>query len=722
MAKNMTAWNYWKKWYALLLTAIVIVLLGLLIERVGFIKDIESRTLDYRFKTFTRAEEADEDVVMLVIDDSSLEFFMSVGLSWPWPRDTYANILNYFDSVGAKAVLFDLLFYESDIDRFDVDAEVTDGSFARAMKQYGGAVLSAQAMYEKIEEYPALSGLSIKDELIDKNLVKEFPGMRAPISDFLKTTKALGLINVFPDADGIVRRVPMLYKVGSNYFLQFALAGLFASGELEQIQIKDQELYLNGKLVPTDKNGDYLVNWYGKDGPKGSFKYYPFSAAMQSAMALRTGREPLLAEDTFKDKYIIIGATAPGLRDLVPTPISQTHPGAELWATVLSNYLNRDYVRFMPQGIKILYYLLLSFLLMLCFTKNPLRLGNLIVILLFLAVFALPLFLWGVYRIEAKMLSPLLIALISFMYITTVSYLSEGRSKREIKRAFSRYLHPEIIEHLIENPALVDFKGYEYDATVFFTDIYDFTTFSEKNSPQELIKLLNEYFDNLTGIILDNEGMLDKFMGDGLMAVFGVPLANPNHPYNACRAALDHKKKWSELVNKIEELGFVELFHVRTRIGINTGSLVAGNIGSSRRVDYTAIGDNVNLGSRLESINKYYQTDIIISESTFNRVNDRFICRELDYMKVKGKNEPTRIYELIDYKEPDSDKYEWINEFLQGLGSYRKGDWDRAMEIFQTLSQEPINDKVSKIMLDRCNMLKNNPPKDWDGIYKWEVK
>jgi adenylate cyclase len=696
------------------------VLAVILIEKLPFIEDMENRALDYRFRTFSQEERASREIVLLTIDDSSLEYFMEHGIVWPWPRDYYAEVVNYFERVGAKAVLFDLLFYEQDIERFDVEAEVTDGRFARAMSAYGKAVLAGQMMHEEIAVSDYLERLNVSAKLEGDKVVREYSGVRAPIDKFLQTTGELGIINVLPDEDGIVRRIPMLYNKGDLILSQFALAGLLASGEVEEITYYEGVFSLDGREIPLDKDGNYLINWYGSDGPQGSFTYYPFSAAIQSAVADKRGVKTTLPAEAFRGKYVIIGATAPGLRDLLPTPVSKYHPGAELWATVLSNILNEEFVRLMSDEWRVIYYLLLSFLLVICFTRDPFRRGNIMVGFIFLSVFLLPLLSWHFYRLEIRMVAPLITVVLSFMYITTISYISEGKAKREIKQAFGRYLHPEVVEHLIENPELVDFKGYEYNATVFFTDIYDFTAFSERNTPQELIRLLNEYFDSLTANILDNEGMLDKFMGDGIMAIFGVPVATNDHPYKACKAALEHKKRWLELKDRIKDTDYVELFHLNTRIGIHTGNLVAGNIGSSQRVDYTAIGDTVNLGSRLEGMNKYYQTHIILSESTYQRVKEFFVCRELDYLRVKGKSEPTRIFELLALR--GEGEFSWVETYLKGLQYYREGLWDKAMEIFHSLTEPPLSDKVSKIMFDRCQELKKNSPIDWNGIYIWEVK
>jgi adenylate cyclase len=724
-ARKKTASRLYKKWYTLLFVSLLILLAVWFLEKWSFFRGIENRSLDYRFGLFSIEDQTNEDVVLITIDDKSLEFFVQNGISWPWPRDFYAHLIDYFNEVGAEAVLFDILFYEPDIDRHDISGEVTDRRFARAMARYGKAILSSQPLPDSTAVPIQLSNFNypLKEEI--RTILPYFPGIRAPITEFLENAGNIGMIHVSPDEDGVIRSVPLFHRIEQYVLAQFAISALISHDkqkEIERISLRGSNWYFDDTRIPVDEKGRYKINWYGKDGPDGSFQYYPFQAVVQSASATMQGLKPAIPPDAFFGKYIIIGATAPGLRDLVSTPVSQITPGMELWAAILSNFLNHDFIRTVPTHLNLLYYLLLALLLMLIFTRNPIKIGNVLIIFMFLLIILLPLYTWSAFRLEVKMLSPLMVFFLSYMYITTVSYFSEGKAKKEIQKAFGRYLHPDIIDRLVDNPNMIDLKGDEYSATVLFTDIYDFTTFSEKTKPTELVNLLNKYFDGLTGVILDNNGMLDKYTGDGLMAVFGAPLANASHARDACIAALSHKKEWATTTQAAaDQEDMSVMFHRKTRIGINSGSIVAGNIGSKRRVDYTVIGDAVNLASRLEGLNKYYSTDIILSDSTYHQIKDFFVCRKLDYLKVKGKNEVTTIYELIDNAD-EIDSYSWINLYEQGLELYFKGEWDKAMNCFQSLSDSELKDKVAKIMLDRCLYLQQNSPEKWDGVFRWEVK
>jgi adenylate cyclase len=280
----------------------------------------------------------------------------------------------------------------------------------------------------------------------------------------------------------------------------------------------------------------------------------------------------------------------------------------------------------------------------------------------------------------------------------------------------SRYLHPDLVHQISQSPERVALGGQEVEATVLFSDIYDFTTTSENLAPQELVTHLNAYFSDLTRFILDHAGMLDKYTGDGIMAVFGAPLSRPDHARMACRAALAHRQ-FSQNMKKQDGAPHVIPFHVGTRIGIHSGKIVAGNIGSQRRMDYTAIGDTVNLAARLESVNKIYRTNIIISEATFRQVGNEFVCRELDFLRVKGKTIPTRIYELLAYRTPgNAVSYPWVDSYQEALKLYRQGQWEKAYTQFKRFSSGNIVDPAALVMMERSQYLMKNPPKNWDGI------
>jgi len=695
----------YKKWYSLLAVSLLLTLIISFFSSTPFLQDIEMKMLDYRFQLDPVPEKADTNIVIIAIDDSSLDFFRDNGISWPWPRSFYGYVVNYLTSAGARSVIFDMQFYEKDIEREETTAEETDHVFAEAIKNNGNVYLGAQLLKDKNEIHSRIYDFSIAGKSLD---IPAFQGIRAPIEPFLLSNRSIGVINTAPDNDGIIRRIGLHFKLRYHYLAQMSYrVWLDQYDNSENIEI------------PLDKNGNYLLNWYGQS----AFKTYPFRALISSASAYMGDYEPVLPLEIFRDKHVIFGATAAGLYDLKSNSYSKVMPGMEIWATALSNYINQDFIIVATGLCNFLITLLLVFLIMFLISNFLPAKANIIIFLLLLIVLFTNFFLWKFSRIQLNFTMQIFGFMLSYLIINTLSYLLEGKSRREIRKIFTRYLHTDVIKQLEDEPHKVQLGGKEINATVLYTDIYNFTTLSETKTPSELVQDLNEYFKKLIDFIFQYEGLLDKYTGDGIMALFGAPIEREDHAVLACSAAFAHKQLREELEQK-QELTETDKLHLQTRIGINSGPLVAGNIGGEKRMDYTAIGDSVNLAARLEGVNKLYQTNIIISDSTYEQVKEKFICRELDSLMVKGKTKPTLIFELIDElnDKVDVDKYEWIEIYNKALKLYRKGNWQKAGEIFEELSNEPYNDNASQVMLTRCMYLLEYPPKKWDGVLKLDVK
>lgn len=703
--KTIRLTKFYKKWYILLSASLLLTLLISFFSSTPFFKDIELKMLDYRFQLDPAPERADTNIVIIAIDDGSLDFFSENGISWPWPRSFYGYAVNFLTEAGARTVIFDMQFYEKDIEREETTAEETDNIFADAIKNNGKVYLGVQLLKDANYIHPKVNEFSINNKQTD---LPTFQGIRAPIEPFLTNNRSIGIINTAPDNDGMIRRIGMQFKLREHYFAQMAYrVWLDEYKGVENIEI------------PVDKNGDYLLNWYGQN----AFTTYPFRALISSASAYMSNNEPILPLEKFRNKHVIFGATAAGLYDLKSNSYSKVMPGMEIWATALSNYINHDFITITPEWINFLLTLLIIFPIMFFISNFLPKKANLIILVLFIFMLLINFTLWKLYRIQLNFTMQIVGFIISYLLINTLSYLLEGKSRREIRKIFTRYLHNDVIKQLEDEPDKVQLGGKEINATVLYTDIYNFTTLSETKTPSELVQDLNEYFKTLIDFIFQYEGLLDKYTGDGIMALFGAPIEREDHALLACRAAFAHKKLREELEKK-QELTATENLHLQTRIGINSGLLVAGNIGGKKRMDYTAIGDTVNLSARLEGVNKIYKTNIIISQATYEQVKEKFICREIDSLMVKGKTKPTCIYEIIDERtdETYSSKYEWIEMYKQALELYREGKWQQAGTMFQQLSKEPYNDTVSKVMLTRCMYLLEFPPKKWDGIIKLDVK
>ncbi|MDD2331289.1 MAG: adenylate/guanylate cyclase domain-containing protein [Candidatus Cloacimonetes bacterium] len=707
--------RHYKRIWVLGIMAALLSLISYGIAKLSFLEDIESKTVDYRFRLAPRVQDADSSVVMIAIDDGSLSFAsQELKQGWPFPREYYAVVSEYLTGQGARAVIFDMIFDDPDFDRIDVSAEDSDGHFAYVMAAGSKVILAQLLSHQETEVDELLTRHQLPyavDHLPNLNVWK---GTRSPLPEFSYAARGVGAINLLESKDSTIRTVPAVYNLKGKHYPSLALSAIM-NGE----KTFPQEKF---KRIPLNQKGELYLNWYGPGGINQTFKYLPFQDVLKSAVAKLLGWDPVIGDGYFKDKYVIIGATSGGLMDLKTSPYTWGMPGMEVWATAISNIKNEDYIRFLPGIWHLLILFGISFLVLILVGRVSSSLSAFGVMLALLVLLFAAYYSFYAARFILPVSVPILNLLLSWLFILTLSYIMEGKHKRELRMMFNRYLHPDLVDRIVDNPDLVQMGGEEYQATVMFSDIYNFTGFSEKHTPTELVSYLNEYFSQFTNSILDYKGLLDKYTGDGLMAVFGVPIPNPDHAYWACKAALAHRDFSLEFKNRTD-LNSAQFFHLNTRLGINSGPLVAGNIGSERRMEYTSIGDTVNLSARLEGVNKVFKTHIIISEATYIQVKDKMFCRELDFLKVKGKKEPTRIFELIAERDKvDASEYGWISDYERALAEYRAGNWDAALKGFQALAEEPLNDEASRTLIKRCEILKLNPPKDWEGIFTLDEK
>jgi adenylate cyclase len=734
---------------------LLIVFVFILIEP-SFLEIVELKTLDLRFKSRGTMKPHDA-VVIAVIDEKSLN---EEG-RWPWPRSKIARLIDYLSNDGAKVIGFDIGFLEPDentnlklIDQFEqkVDslhlkdskikefitesklkadndlilantirrsqAKIVLGHFFYMSK----AALNYQITQKEIEKqlqriknskYP-LRMYDQQDMVIDPFINAYIP--EANIDILSEAADSSGYFNMVPDKDGFVRWMPLVFKCGRDIYAPLSIQSVWHYLDQPQLMVKVANYGIQGirmgeRFIPTAEDGKMLINYLG---PEKTFPHYSLSDIIQGN----------IQKGTFNDKIVMVGATAIAIYDIRSTPLSSSgeYPGVEIHATVINNIITNNFLK-KPKWTTI--FDALAILIIGLFTGVVVRrVGALKGILFSSALFILYILLsywlfmyWGIW---VTIIYPLLVLVLVYTSLTVYRYLTEEKERKKIKGAFTYYVSSSVVNEMLKHPEKLKLGGDRRELSVLFSDIRGFTTIAEGLTPEELVHLLNEYLTVMTDIVFKYDGTLDKYMGDAIMAIFGAPLDLPDHPIKACHSALE----MIEELKNLNQKWIAEGKHpMDIGIGINTGPMMVGNMGSAQRFDFTAMGDSVNLGSRLEGVNKSYKTNIIISEFTFEKVKNEFTCMELDAVRVKGKKRPVKIYSLVGYKDLPGIQEEVIKQFNQGVMFYKRRKWDKAIHIFENITAMDPNLYAAQVYIDRCfDLKKNPPPADWDGVYTMTTK
>ncbi|UCE40488.1 MAG: adenylate/guanylate cyclase domain-containing protein [Candidatus Aminicenantes bacterium] len=666
---------------------------------VGDVFDVwEWKTWDLRLRLFSESSRASENIVIFLIDQNSLDVYeQAMEISWPWPREMYSYILEYCMRAGAKAVFIDFVFSESS--SWGVD---DDQLFAETMAISNDVFLpiSLSKSTKEIDESssPVLKTFSLTGFPSLGESAIPMESVSLPVPNLLSSAKGVGNTTFAQDKDSVYRRMPLVFSLNDLLLPSVPLAlSLFLDETLSPADI------------PLDLSNQMIIKYYG---PTGTYASYSAAAIINSYAKLQEGKPPQIPPETFKGKVVFIGGSAPGILDLRPTPFSPVCPGVEILATTLDNLLQKDFIRIPPPLVLFLFIGILSLI-----TAIGSSILKKIWMTIPFAVFCLGLlasvtslaFGWG-YWLE--FVAPGFAVLLSFTGAMVLNYSFEGRQKRYIKSAFRHYLSPDVIDRVLADSSLLRLGGEKRIITSYFSDVAGFTSISESLSPEELVHLLNDYLSEMTDIILSYGGTLDKYEGDAIIAFWNAPLDQPDHAVRACRAALDCQKRLEELRPEFAQKSGHELF---MRIGLNSGPAVVGNMGSHSRFDYTAMGDTINMASRLEGACKHYTVPILVGDTTFQMAQDDIAAREVDLIRVVGKSKPERVYQILEEKSQISLKMkENVTTFHKALDFYRKRGWDDALNLFKKIK----DDKLSAMYVARIEQLKQSPPPDdWAGVY-----
>lgn len=721
-----------KKFILILSVSLGAAALTALLFLAGVLEGLEYKTLDARFHRFARQSEADTNIVIVAIDEESLREFKRNNIYWKWPRDLYAAMVSHISKGRPKAILFDILFPDPDIDRLSSDGWETDSIFAGAVRDAGTVLIAAQLNREESlieEDNPLLDTLKWKPlaEKLPREFVYDFPAGILPLPEFQRSAAGVGCVNYYDDPqDGITRRLPLFYAYNGAPILHMGLLGFMSATGAETFTAENGRVSAAYADIPLDSKGRYLVSWYGKGGPAGgTFSYYSFVAVIHSFQQEMTGKPALLPSSAFKDKIVIVGASAASLFDLKNTPFSTNeaqYPGMEIYATVISNFLHGHHLIRSNALWILLVIVALSVVIAYAVIEFP-RVwpGVSVAVAALVAWIAFCAVMFPAARVWVDLVAPVTAMVLSFTASAVARYQIEGKARRHLRSMFGRYLSPVVISEVVEKSESIELGGKTVHGTVFFSDLKDFTNISEKMLPHDLVTMLNEYFTFVSDIVMRHGGLLDKYLGDAVMAIYGAPVATGNHAADACRAALEIQNLFEPKFQPVAG----EKILLQTRIGINSGPMVVGNIGSSRRLDYTAIGDTVNLSSRLEGVNKSYGTNIMVSESAREAAGaGSFVTRELDRIRVKGKDKAVTVYELVGVPGAvPSQRLMHIERFEEALAAYRAKKFDKARRQFRAMLKDYPADSASALYAARCDELKKNPPKgEWDGVYVFTTK
>ena len=695
---------------------------------LGFIKTLELKSQDFRFHLFADNFSASDDVVIIAIDQNSLDRFEEMAVSWPLPREIYAVLTDYLTAEGAISIVFDIIFNSRDIERLNVSGARSDSAFARSIESSGRVSLAligqdfVTGTGSALETSAGLSGMDVSKKISSP----EFRSLSGPIELFQTIFAHYGITNFHSDRDGISRRMPLLYTLNDKKYLSLALTA-YAVGRSDEVVPQDRldisfsagHLNVNSARIPMSEKGEFLIGWYGPGGPGRTFEYFSIHDVVVSAL---NPDEPIIPKGSFAGKYVLVGATAPGLWDLKPTPFTgeTPYPGVEIYATIVSNFLQEHFVSEADSWsfwtVVVFLFLLELFVVL----RYRLQFGAILLGLLIAGWTAASLFAFKESLIMLPIAAPIGAFLAIFITGTSLSYIHEARSREHLRRMFNRYLSEDVISQLLEDESGVVLGGQEVEGTVLFVDIVGYTKLVERLSPKETVGILNSYFAESAGAILDNNGLLVQFTGDGFMAIFGAPLSTPAHARHACLSALICREVGIEGKNDQNPT---------SRIGIHSGKMIVGNVGTERRTDYTGIGDVVNTASRLEGLNKAYNTRVIISEDCKNHAGDEFAFRDLDVVRVKGREQPMRIFELIDLAaNVNKDEAEWDMNFQTAVNVYRERDYEKAQKLFLKLTDSLSTDNdgrfvISAAYADRCEKLKENPDLvDEKGVFTFLTK
>lgn len=706
--------------YVFIAVFISIFLSALYIFSPGILRSFDDRMRDAYF--LYRGEMPNGGSVVIVdIDEASLR---ALG-QWPWSRDKLSKIIENLTSAGVAVIGIDAVFAEEDraspsliAKKLNLKENLQDYDLQFANTLANSPVILGYG-FDLVDEDGDKRAPKIPAILIEKNKKEDFAikalGATLNIEPIQNAGYSSGFFNVIPDSSGMIRSVPLVISFDDVLYPSLALEiARVVSGE-KKIFINYDELGIENisigqTVIPTDVIGGITVNY------RGGFKNFKYL----SAKDIYDGE---FNADEVEGKIVLIGTSAIGLYDLRTTPFDSAFAGVEVHANAIDNILSGDFI-YKPSyadGVTVILVVFSSFLIVFSVTSMNFY-GK--ILTFFAASF---LYVWGSYYalfhegIILNILFPL--AAISLAFVTTLAfdYFYSIKSERAIRAKFASKVSKSVMDDILKNTNGNELSIKNKEVTIFFSDIRGFTSISEKLGAKELIALLNRYMQPMSEIIIKNQGTIDKFIGDAVMAYWNAPLDTQNHADLAVKSALEQFEALKILNSQLEK---ENLPQISIGIGINTGEVIVGEMGCEIRSDYTVIGDAINLGSRLESLCKFYGSNLNISNFTKERLKEKYIFRFLDLVRVKGKNEPVEIWRVLGYGEAQSELKKELEIYDKAIALYKKAKFLEALEIFKELEikANKQDKKIYEIYIARCEQFIRTPPSDFDGVFDHATK
>lgn len=687
--------------------------------------------LQLRTRTFTEHTASLAPVAIIDIDDKSLK---SIG-RWPWSRDQLAKLVDQLHKANAAVIAFDILLPENEknisIELINTlkKHDVLTPQITNALSPYEALFDKDKILAESLKTLPSILALGFlpKEEtqnplptpvlVLSKSEMQSLDFITA--KGYISNTPILqnaaagaGFINIFPDSDGVIRRAPLLMEYQGAIYPSLSLeAVLTYLGSTIQLSTplygheKELEgIILNQKIIPTNSRGEAFIPFIGKSY---TFPYY-------SAIDVLENKIP---QNALKDKILFIGTSATGLGDIHATSIQTPYPGVEIQATLVNGLL-QNHFSYQPEwaygatfSLIILFGLLAAFI----FPYFGPRALSAIIVIFPPAIIFLNNYLWIKTGLILSLLLPIILVLIIAFLNIIYGYLFETRKREHLKEMFGQYVPKKHIDEMLAAKGGLGLKGEDREMSVLFADIRNFTSISEGLTAEQLVNMLNTFFTPMTEIIFNYHGTIDKYVGDLIMAFWGAPLQDKNHAQHAIQSALDMQMKIKEMQPLLAKNNWPE---IKMGIGINSGNMSVGDMGSQFRRNYTVLGDAVNLASRVESLSKFYGVDIIVTEFT-QRNQPGFIFRLLDRVRVKGKKTSIAIYEVVCTKNALTPEIkDELALYEKALQYYFEKSFKLSFEIMSELHRQYMHQKIYSIYLNRIEAFEQQPPPpNWDGVF-----